>query len=102
VINVYDYFKKQFPDKIDNYIVDKTCNATCTRRASFYKIRKEAAHAALRTSENHRKVTYRTNKKELAKNMPFPDDSLKRELLQTVDSVSTLRVLLTKWQSKEV
>jgi hypothetical protein len=27
---------------------------------------------------------------------------LKRELLQTVDSVSTLRVLLTKWQNKEV
>jgi hypothetical protein len=38
----------------------------------------------------------------LAKNMPFPDDFLKRELLQTVDSVSTLRVLLTKWQNKEV
>jgi hypothetical protein len=45
VINVYNYFKKQFPDKIDNYIVNKTCNATCTRRASFYKIMKEAAHA---------------------------------------------------------
>jgi hypothetical protein len=62
VINVYNYFKKQFPDKIDYYIVNETCNATCTSRASFYRIRKEAAHAPLRTPEKHREVTYRTNR----------------------------------------
>jgi hypothetical protein len=41
VINVYNYFKKHFADKIDNYIVNETCNATCTSRALFYRIRKE-------------------------------------------------------------
>jgi hypothetical protein len=41
VINVNNYFKKQFPDKIDNYIVNETCNATCTSRASLYRIRKK-------------------------------------------------------------
>jgi hypothetical protein len=51
VINVYNYFKKQFPYKIANYIVNETCNATCASRASFYRIRKEAAHAPLRTPE---------------------------------------------------
>jgi hypothetical protein len=43
------FFKKKFPDKIDNYIVNETCNATCTSRASVYRIRKEAAYALLRT-----------------------------------------------------
>jgi hypothetical protein len=42
VINVYHYFKNQFPDKSDNYIVKETCNATCTSRASFYRIKEEA------------------------------------------------------------
>jgi hypothetical protein len=48
VINVYKYFKKQFPDKSDNYIVKETCNATCTSRASFYRIKKEAVQGPLR------------------------------------------------------
>jgi hypothetical protein len=54
VINVYNYFKKQFPDKTDYYIVNETCNATCTSRGSFYRIRKEAAHppSPTRTPKN--------------------------------------------------
>jgi hypothetical protein len=40
----------------------------------------------------------------LAKNMPFPDDSLKRELLQTVDSVRSeyTSCVVDEWQSKEM
>jgi hypothetical protein len=60
VINVNNYFKN--PDKIDNYIVNETCNATCTSRASFKRIRKEAAPPPLRTPEKHRKVTYHTDR----------------------------------------
>jgi hypothetical protein len=62
VINVYNYFKNQFPDKSDNYIVKETCNATCTSIASFYRIKKEAAQGPLRTPKEDRKVTYRTNR----------------------------------------
>jgi hypothetical protein len=45
VINVYNYFKNQFHDKCDNYIVKETCNATCTSRASFYRIKKKLRRA---------------------------------------------------------
>jgi hypothetical protein len=62
VINVYNYFKNQFPDKSDNYIVKETCNSTFTSRASFYRIKKEPMQDPLRTRKKDRKVTYRTNR----------------------------------------
>jgi hypothetical protein len=50
VVNVYKYFKMQFSDKSDNYIVKETCNATCTSRV-FLQNKKEAAQVPLRTQK---------------------------------------------------
>jgi hypothetical protein len=50
VINIYNYFKNQFPGKSDNYIVKETCYATCTSRMSFYRVKKkEAVQGPLKT-----------------------------------------------------
>jgi hypothetical protein len=62
VINVYNYFKKQFPHKSDNYIVKETCNATCTSRASFYRIKKRGCAGPPEDTKKDRKVTYCTNR----------------------------------------
>jgi hypothetical protein len=50
MVIVSNYFKKQFPEKSENYIARETCNATCTSRASFYRIKKEAVQNPVRTT----------------------------------------------------
>jgi len=65
VLNVFNYFKKCYPNESVRFIVEKTSEATATSKRSVYRIRNEEIKGHIRTPRKIRKKVLYKNSRAL-------------------------------------